>query len=37
MHDADPFAMVQPWLVSSDFAIVGLYGNGSPCFPVADR
>src|ERR1700735_4390207 len=29
--------MAHPWLVSSDFALVGLYGNGSPFIPVADR
>ena len=27
----------QPWLVSSSLALVGLYGNGSPCWPCADR
>src|SRR5215469_7584851 len=27
----------QPWLVSRSLALVGLYGNGSPCLPVADR
>ena len=29
-----PGVTVQPWLVSSDLALVGLYGNGSPCLPV---
>src|SRR5579871_5417589 len=27
----------QPLLLSSDEALVGLYGNGSPCLPLADR
>src|SRR5579863_6028997 len=29
-----PFATTfQPWLVSRSLALVGLYGNGSPCLP----
>src|SRR5579872_4311134 len=27
---------LQPWLVSSDLALPGLYGKGSPCLPVAE-
>src|ERR1700685_4058111 len=32
-----PGTTFQPFAVSSDFALVGLYGHGSPCLPVADR
>ena len=32
-----PFgATVQPWLASRLLALPGLYGNGSPCRPVAE-
>src|ERR1700678_3656578 len=32
-----PATTVQPLLESSCFALVGLYGHGSPCLPVGDR
>src|SRR5271169_5965972 len=32
-----PATTVQPWLVSRPFALVGLYGHGSPDVPFAER
>src|ERR1700735_4059845 len=34
---APPETTFQPWLVSSALALAMLNGNGSPCFPCADR